>query len=411
MSGPATPQNLWFFVRVPYWHRAYDNLTIFIMRIKKIFDESEEIVVSKKELRQFVLNCMKAAGSPADHANQLADILITSDYRGHYSHGLNRLGVYITDVETKACSVEGTPEILKEKGSTAWVDGCNLLGPVVGNFCMDLAIKKAREFGIGWVVAKGSNHFGIAGWYAMRALNEGLTGMAFTNTSPCVFPTRSSEKSLGSNPICMAAPGNHGDSFFLDMASTTVAYGKIEVVEKRGATKIPAGWGANPEGRETRDPKVVLNGGGLLPLGGQEASGGYKGTGLCMMVEILCGIMGGSAYGANIRQWKTTETAADLGQCFVAIDPDCFAPGFNDRLQGFMDSTRNLKPLDANESVLVAGDPERSHMAMCDDLDGIVYKKTQLVHLNELASRLDVPMFKAKTLSVFASDDKNVMDL
>lgn len=264
-----------------------------------------------------------------------------------------------------------------------------------------------------------------------------IQGMAFTNTSPCVFPTRSSEKSLGSNPICMAAPGKHGDSFFLDMASTTVAYGKvrctssfplsftttllltrfpiksrlilsfsrefafqIEVVEKRGATKIPAGWGADANGRETRDPKVVLNGGGLLPLGGQEASGGYKGYGLCMMVEVLCGIMGGSAYGGNIRQWKTTETSADLGQCFVAIDPSCFAPGFNDRLQDFMDTTRNLTPHDESESVLVAGDPERAHMAMCDDLDGIVYKKTQLVHLSELAARLDVSMFKAKTLNV-----------
>ena len=117
---------------------------------------------------------MDAVGSPIEHSNQLADILITSDYRGHYSHGLNRLGVYVTDVETKACAVQGTPHIIKEKGSTAWVDGNNLLGPVVGNFCMDLAIKKAREFGIGWVVAKGSNHFGIAGWYAMRALNQGL---------------------------------------------------------------------------------------------------------------------------------------------------------------------------------------------------------------------------------------------
>ena len=140
--------------------------------------------------------------------------------------------------------------------------------------------------------------------------------MAFTNTSPCVFPTNSAEKALGSNPICMAAPAKHGDSFFLDMASTTVAYGKIEVVDKRGGKWIPSGWGADPRGNETHDPKVVLGGGGLQPLGGAEETGGYKGTGLCMMVEVLCGILGGAAFGKNIRQWQTTEQNADLVSYF-----------------------------------------------------------------------------------------------
>ncbi|VDK74938.1 unnamed protein product [Anisakis simplex] len=116
---------------------------------------------------------------------------------------------------------------MKKKGATAWVDGANLLGPVVGNFCMKLAIDMAKEVGIGWVVTRNSNHFGIAGWYAMQAMKAGMIGMAFTNTSPCVFPTRSCEKALGSNPICMGAPAADGDSFLLDMASTTVAYGKV----------------------------------------------------------------------------------------------------------------------------------------------------------------------------------------
>uniref|UniRef100_A0A1I7XQ96 Peptidase A1 domain-containing protein n=1 Tax=Heterorhabditis bacteriophora TaxID=37862 RepID=A0A1I7XQ96_HETBA len=176
--------------------------------------------------------------------------------------------------------------------------------------------------------------------------------MAFTNTSPCVFPTGSAEKSLGSNPICMAAPANNGDSFFLDMASTTVAYGKIEVVDRRGGRRIPSAWGADANGIETFDPKTVLNGGGLQPLGGSDATGGYKGTGLCMMVEVLCGIMAGSAFGKNIRQWQTTEENANLGQCFVVIDPDCFAPGFRDRLENFLDETRGLKPASTHPIVL-----------------------------------------------------------
>jgi len=369
------------------------------MYVKKCFNGSEEIVVAKKEIRSFILNCMEKVGCTIEHAQQLADILIVSDYRGHYSHGLNRLWVYVNDVDTKSCKVTGEPTILKRKGATAWVDGENLLGPVVGNFCMKLAINMAKEFGVGWVTVKNSNHFGIAGWYAMHALKQGLVGMAFTNTSPCVFPTGASEKCLGSNPICVAAPARNGDSFFLDMASTTVAYGKIEVAEKRGATQIPPNWGTDEDGRETRDPKVVLNGGGLQPLGGQEETGGYKGTGLCMMVEVFCGIMSGSSFGRNIRQWKTTDQPANLGQCFVAIDPECFAPGFTDRLQQFINETRDLKPLDEDAPILIAGDPERAHMAMCNDLDGIVYKKSQLEHLRELANRLNVSMFKEMTLA------------
>uniref|UniRef100_W6NF54 Malate L-lactate dehydrogenase domain containing protein n=3 Tax=Haemonchus contortus TaxID=6289 RepID=W6NF54_HAECO len=378
------------FFKVPYTK---------VMIIKKQFDESEEIVVSKKELRSFVLNCLEKVSCSPGHAQQLADILICSDYRGHYSHGLNRLHIYVNDLAEKSTLSDGEPIVIKQKGATAWVDGCNLLGPVVGNFCMKLAIQKARTHGIGWVVAKNSNHFGIAGWYAESALQQGLVGMAFTNTSPCVFPTNSAEKSLGSNPICLAAPAANGDSFFLDMASTTVAYGKIEVVDRRGGKRIPRAWGADADGIETQDPKEVLNGGGLQPLGGSEATGGYKGTGLCMMVEILCGIMAGSSFGKSIRKWQTTDESANLGQCFVAIDPECFAPGFGERLSCFLDETRDLKPVDPSYPVQVAGDPERAHMYMCDELDGIVYKKSQLEHLNKLANDLGVHMFKAKKMT------------
>ncbi|PIO73784.1 malate/L-lactate dehydrogenase [Teladorsagia circumcincta] len=233
------------------------------MYAQELHHGSGNRIIECFQLRLFVLNCLEKVACSAAHAQQLADILICSDYRGHYSHGLNRLHIYVNDLAEKSTLSDGEPLIIKQKGATAWVDGCNLLGPVVGNFCMKLAIQKARTHGIGWVVAKNSNHFGIAGWYAESALQQGLVGMAFTNTSPCVFPTNSAEKSLGSNPICLAAPAANGDSFFLDMASTTVAYGKI----------------------------------------------------------------------------------------------------------------------DPSYPVQVAGDPERAHMYMCDELDGIVYKKSQLEHL------------------------------
>ncbi|VDD88380.1 unnamed protein product [Enterobius vermicularis] len=333
---------------------------------------------------------MTSVGSSDDHARQLADVLICADYRGHHSHGISRLSVYVEDIATCSCAAKGEPKILKRKGATAWVDGQNLLGPVVGNYCMKLAIDIAKEVGIGWVVAKNSNHFGTCGWYAQQAVKSGVLGMVFTNTSPCVFPTRSAEKTLGSNPICMAAPGN-SQPFFLDMAASTVAYGKIELANDSGVDQIPETWGNDCEGRVTIDPKSVLSGGGLQPLGGQEETGGYKGTGLCMMVEILCGILGGAAFGKNIRRWRTNEENANLGHCFVAIDPDCFAPDFTGRLQQFLRETRESKPLSEDNPVIVPGDRERAHMRMCDDMGGLVYEKIELEILERLARRCNVP--------------------
>ncbi|RUS68584.1 hypothetical protein EGW08_023655 [Elysia chlorotica] len=124
-------------------------------------------------------------------------------------------------------AVDKEPEILKQTPATALVDGNNCLGPVVGKYCIDLAIEKAKSMGIGWVCAKGSNHFGIAGWYSMRAMEEGLIGMAFCNTSPFMIPTRGKTKTLGTNPISVAAKGNNGEEFVLDMATTAVAQGKV----------------------------------------------------------------------------------------------------------------------------------------------------------------------------------------
>jgi len=135
--------------------------------------------------------------------------------------------MYIQDTSTGICESNAEPEVISEKFATAFVDGKNSLGPVVGNFCMKLAIKKAKEFGVGWVAANNSNHYGIAGWYSMQAANEGLMGLSFTNTSPFLQPTRAKGSALGTNPITLAAPGLNGDQFVLDMATTAVALGKV----------------------------------------------------------------------------------------------------------------------------------------------------------------------------------------
>lgn len=346
-------------------------------------------LVAQSEVLAFIESCMLTVGTSPSHARSLANVLVDGDQRGHYSHGLNRLDLYVKETKAGMCATEGEPTLEKQSVATALVNGNNLLGPVVGSYCMSLAMEKAREVGIGWVVAKGSNHYGIAGYYSMQALKENMIGMAFTNTSPLVVPTRGKECTVGTNPISVAAPAKDGDSFVLDMATSAVALGKVEL-HKRNGDPIPEGWGCDAEGQLSTDPGRVLSGGGLVPLGGPETTGGHKGFGLGLMVEVFCGILAGSQYSRHIRTWRETDRIADLGQCFVAINPDNFASGFNERMSDLLSLHRDLEPADPSMPVMAPGDPERMHMERCQSLGGIPYHLSVVNHMNELARSLGV---------------------
>lgn len=347
-------------------------------------------IVAKSEMAAFMVRVMTAVGVSEEHAASLADCLVTGDYRGHYSHGLNRLELYIKDVQQGSCKGTGSPVILNQTAASAWVDGQGLLGPVIGRFCMKLAIEKAKTAGIALVTAKGGNHFGIAGYYSTMALEENLIGMAFTNASPLVSATRGKEPFFGTNPISVAAPGAaKGDNFVLDMATSVVALGKIELAARK-EQPIPHGWAVDKEGASISDPNQYH---ALLPLGGPEASSGYKGYGLAAVVEILTGVLSGAAVAPHIRHWTSNSAIADLGHCFIAINPALFAPGFNGRLQTMMDDLRSQET-SGEQPVLVAGDPERQHMAKCDRAGGIEYHANQIKMANEIASRLKVAPVK-----------------
>ncbi|KAG8012839.1 hypothetical protein GBF38_020753, partial [Nibea albiflora] len=298
--------------------------------------------------------------------------------------------MYVKDVQSGICAKDGEPVVEKESAATALVEGKNLLGPVVGNFCMNLAIKKAREVGIGWVVAR------VRHISKMMHVWENQTNCLKDKlmlTHELVFPADTlrfqMQCTLGTNPISMAAPANDGDSFVLDMATSAVALGKVELYDRRG-DPIPEGWGCDASGKLNTDPKKVLSGGGLVPIGGSEATGGYKGYGLGMMVEVFCGILAGAQYSSHVRTWKETDRVANLGQCFVAINPENFAPGFSDRMSDLLSIHRGMEPAEANVPVLTAGDPERMNVKKCDEMGGIPYHINVVNCMNECAKNIGV---------------------
>ncbi|KAK2719847.1 hypothetical protein QYM36_005353 [Artemia franciscana] len=169
---------------------------------------------------------------------------------------------------------------------------------------------------------------------------------------------------------------------------------RIEI-QNRKNEPLPEGWAIDKSGKVTTDGRVAMQEGCLLPLGGTEINSGYKGYGLAFMVELFCGILSGSDYGPKIRRWPEADRPANLGQCFIAVDPNCFAPGFSDRLQDMMDFCRNMEPTESSKPVLVAGDPEKMHMDKVNRQGGITYLQNQIDASTALAEKLSVDAMKS----------------
>eukprot|EP01087_Luapelamoeba_hula_P005146 TRINITY_DN1522_c0_g1_i1.p1 TRINITY_DN1522_c0_g1~~TRINITY_DN1522_c0_g1_i1.p1 ORF type:complete len:401 (+),score=82.33 TRINITY_DN1522_c0_g1_i1:36-1205(+) len=358
--------------------------------------------VAVAELTAFVDRVMQGAGCSPEQAAIVAEILVAADHRGVHSHGVNRLEMYVNELLNKEIDPKGEPEIVSQTDAVACVDGHNGVGMPVAKFCMELAIEKAKKHGVGWVVCRGANHYGIAGYYAMMASKQGMMGMSFTNTSPVVFPSRSAKPALGTNPISLAAPSTDpSDPFVLDMATSAVAIGKVEYKHRQGV-QVPDGWGVDKTGTVTQEPEQILNGGGLLPLGGIEETSGYKGFGLAMMVEIFCGILAGADYATNIPPWRQGRgRAANLGQCFICVDPAAFGGGFPERMSDLMHTVRHLpstSPSSSSDSsssssnskpVLSPGDPEKAWETLYSR-EGIALHKNLIEALQHVATRVSV---------------------
>ncbi|NOX44659.1 MAG: Ldh family oxidoreductase [Caldiserica bacterium] len=295
--------------------------------------EGKVVHVPVETLREFMYQVFLKCGVPEEDAKICADVLITSDIRGIPSHGINRLKMYYDRIKQGILSPITRFEIVRETQTTAVVDGHHGMGHVIGYRSMKLAIEKAREYGMGAVAARNSSHFGIAGYYALMAAEEGMIGMAFTNARPSVAPTFSVEPMFGTNPIAFACPTDEEFPFCFDAATSITQRGKIEVLARLGKP-TPAGWVISCTGELATDTEAILKGipageYALLPLGGAgEEMGGHKGYGLAVMVEILCAALQSGAFLKDLSGFDEEGNLRphQLGHFFLAIDIGRFVP-------------------------------------------------------------------------------------
>ncbi|MFA6152174.1 MAG: Ldh family oxidoreductase [Chitinophagaceae bacterium] len=317
-------------------------------------------------LFDFSENVFKQIGCPEEQARTAAEVLLSADLRGVDSHGIARLSGYIRLWEAGRINAKPDLKVIYETPSTAVVDGDAGLGLVVAPYAMKVAMEKAKIAGTGWVSVQNSNHFGIAGIHAMMGLEDDMIGIAMTNASPLVSPTFSTERLLGTNPIAVAIPAGKQPPFVMDMATTTAANGKLEILQRKNLP-APHGWIQDKEGNISTNQHEVKNGGALLPLGGTREQGSHKGYALGSVVDIFSAILSGANYGPWVPPFVSFLPVADnlpgkgIGHFFGAMRVDAFRPAdeFKQNMDQWIERFRSAKTVAGEEKVLIPGDVER----------------------------------------------------
>jgi L-2-hydroxycarboxylate dehydrogenase (NAD+) len=325
-----------------------------------------EKIYSYQQLFHFTQSVFEKIGCNPKQAALAAEVLLSADLRGIDSHGVARLSGYVRLWEVKRINANPAIRIIHETPSTAVVDGDGGLGLVVAPYAMQVAIDKAKNVGTGWVSVQNSNHFGIAGYHAMMALQHDMIGMAMTNASPLVAPTFSVERLLGTNPICVTIPAGEEPPFVADLATTTAANGKLEILQRKNL-EAPTGWVQDAEGNPSTNPHELKSGGSLLPLGGDRDHGSHKGYALGAVVDIFSAILSGANYGPWVPPFPayvpmpTEMPGKGIGHFFGAMRIDAFraAGEFKHHMDQWIRRFRSARTIDGEEQVLIPGDPER----------------------------------------------------
>ena len=311
-------------------------------------------------VRDQIAACLASFGMPEDYVAITADIMVDADTRGIDTHGISCVPNYYLRWQNNMVTLDAPVTVVREGPVTALLDAGGGLGYVPAKQAMELAIAKAKQAGLATVAVRNSAHYGAAGYYSRMAARDGLIGMAVTNTAAGkVTPTFGAEGRLGTNPIAFTAPAARHKPFNLDMATSTVAGGKIrnKAVEEQ---PLPLGWALDKHGQPTTDSAAHWDGAQMTPLGGLPELGSYKGYGLAAMVEILSTALSDSSLATSENHTKRTPGSMEIGHFFLAIDPTAFQPegAFEAKVDELIDDLHATAPVDADQSVLVAGEPE-----------------------------------------------------
>lgn len=311
------------------------------------------MTVDAGELTAFAEQLLVAAGVPAHKSRLVALSLVSSSLRGVDSHGVQLLPFYLEQISWGDVDPLADGHVVSEDGACLLYDAENGIGAAISEICCEHAVRLANFHGAGVVVVRDSNHFGAAAFWAQRISAANQIGVVMCNASPLVAPWQGREPRLGTNPICMSVPGGTQYGWLLDMATTTVAAGKIFKAAINGQNTIPHGWAMNSAGVPTTDTREAMQG-TLMPLGG------YKGSGLAMMVEILCALLGGSAMSTELGGIRIRGQKSRVSQVFVAIDIRRFLPveEFRARLDRLIGAIKSAAPASGYDEILVAGEPE-----------------------------------------------------
>jgi LDH2 family malate/lactate/ureidoglycolate dehydrogenase len=352
--------------------------------------------LSYEILHNFTCDLFIKAGCKKEDALVVADVLMSAELRGIPSHGLMRVADYISLFEAGRITIQPEVRTIHDTPGTATVDAGNGFGMIGAKFAMQLAIEKAEKTGTGWVSIINSNHFGIAGYYSMMAVEKNMIGFAMTNANPLVAPTWSTSRFLGTNPIAVAVPAGSEPAFVADFATTPVARGKLALKEKAGE-EVPPGYVQDNKGNPSTDPGILKNGGAIVPLGGDYEHGSHKGYCMGAIVDILSAVTGGANFGPFVPPQvgylplHEKSTGKGLGHFVGAMRIDAFRPAsdFKASMDEWIRTFRNASPSEGQSRVLVPGDPERE-AELKHKKEGILLQDSVVKDLDRISKKYGV---------------------
>jgi len=317
-----------------------------------------DILVPSAELRGFAARTLAALGVPDEDAELVADSLVVAEEWGHPSHGLLRLPWYAARLRTGRIEPVTRLTVLADRGALVSVDGNAGVGQVVTARAMDLAVARAKEYGVGAVGVRNSNHFGTAAYFTRRAAAAGCAAILTTNGSPAMAPWGGLDKAVGANPWSFATPDGRGDAAVLDIANTGVARGKIYAAAEKGE-QLPDGWALDAAGRPTTDPAAALDGGVVLPMGG------HKGYAISFMMDVFSGVLTGSSFGLDVGGPWQPDAHSGAGHVAIAIDIAGFQPPaeFDRRMGVLIGQVKNVRRAPGVDEILYPGELENRNRA------------------------------------------------